>query len=44
MSTALAGLGRERIEALLSDLSVIKENLREAVQKKPAAGHERSYG
>ncbi len=44
MGTALAGLDRERIEALLTDLSVIKENLREAVQKKQASAPERHYG
>ena len=44
MGTALAGLDAKRIEALLSDLRAVKENLRDAIQKKQAAGAERRYG
>ena len=43
MGTALAGLDRPAVEALLSSLVVVKENLRQAIQKK-AAGPERKYG
>src|SRR5438067_416292 len=44
MGTALAGLSKAQIEALLSDLGVVKENLRVAVQKRQAANSERHYG
>jgi MarR family transcriptional regulator for hemolysin len=44
MATALAGLDRRTIEALLSSLVVVKENLRQAIQKKQATGPERQYG
>jgi MarR family transcriptional regulator for hemolysin len=43
MGTALAGLDRPAIEALLASLVVVKENLRQAIQKR-AAGPERQYG
>jgi hypothetical protein len=36
METALAGLDRTDIEALLSGLGIIKENLRHAVQRRHA--------
>jgi MarR family transcriptional regulator, transcriptional regulator for hemolysin len=44
MGTALAGLSGAQIKALLSDLGVMKENLRVAVQKRQAANAERHYG
>jgi MarR family transcriptional regulator for hemolysin len=42
MDTALAGLDPVTIEALLSNLGIVKENLREAIQKKPST--EPHYG
>ena len=44
MGTALAGLGPEQIEALLADLTVVKENLKVAIQKKEPANPEQHYG
>jgi MarR family transcriptional regulator, transcriptional regulator for hemolysin len=41
MSTALEGLSDERIASLLNDLSVIKENLRRAAQKREAEAEAR---
>jgi MarR family transcriptional regulator for hemolysin len=43
METALAGLGPPEVAALLAHLSVVKENLREAVQKKQS-NLEKRYG
>ena len=43
MATALAGLDPSTIAALLGNLSTVKENLREAIQKKQPALEER-YG
>jgi MarR family transcriptional regulator, transcriptional regulator for hemolysin len=43
METALAGLGPPEVAALLAYLSVVKENLREAVQKKQS-NLEKRYG
>jgi MarR family transcriptional regulator for hemolysin len=42
MCTALAGLDRSEIEALLAHLGVVKENLRQAIQKKQTS--EKRYG
>jgi MarR family transcriptional regulator for hemolysin len=44
MGTALAGLDHKRIEMLLADLGTLKENLREAIQKRQAASTEQRYG
>ena len=43
METALAGLGRSEVAALRGSLSTVKENLRQAIQKK-AAAPEKRYG
>jgi MarR family transcriptional regulator, transcriptional regulator for hemolysin len=43
MGAALAGLDRPATEALLASLLTVKENLRQAVQRK-AAGLEQRYG
>jgi MarR family transcriptional regulator for hemolysin len=43
MSTALAGLDQSETTALLGSLTTVKENLRQAVQKKPEK-MERHYG
>jgi len=43
MQTALARLDRAELTVLLARLSTIKENLRQAVQKKPASPEQR-YG
>jgi len=43
MTTALAGLDRSEMSALLTSLTTIKENLRQAVQKKSAKMEQR-YG
>jgi MarR family transcriptional regulator for hemolysin len=48
MATALAGLERSEIDALLARLSAVKENLRQAVQKRQTDKHlernEQNYG
>jgi MarR family transcriptional regulator for hemolysin len=43
METALAGLGPADVAALRGSLSIIKENLRQAIQKKEV-GPEKRYG
>jgi hypothetical protein len=43
MATALAGLGQGEIAALLAHLSIVKENLRQALQKKQPI-LEKQYG
>src|SRR6202051_1971603 len=46
MATALAGVSRESVEQIVAQLAVVKENLRQAIQQRPAAGAagERRYG
>jgi MarR family transcriptional regulator for hemolysin len=44
MSTALAGIERSAVKLMLAHLSIAKENLRQAIQKKPAAKLEQNYG
>lgn len=46
MATALAGVDRDQIEKMVAQLAIIKENLRQAIQQKPAtnAAGERRYG
>ena len=44
MQQALAGLDNSEVERLLKDLSVVKENLRQALQRKDASVEGRRYG
>jgi MarR family transcriptional regulator for hemolysin len=46
MTTALAGLERKNIERMVAQLATVKENLRQAIQQKNAAGQagEQRYG
>ena len=46
MATALAGVSRESVEQIVAQLAVVKENLRQAIQQRPAPGAagERRYG
>ena len=46
MTTALAGVDREQIEKMVAQLAIVKENLRQAIQHKNAAGgaEGRRYG
>src|SRR5579863_4461479 len=49
MTTALAGVSRETVEQIVAQLAVVKENLRQAIQQRPAGGAagaagERRYG
>jgi hypothetical protein len=49
MTTALAGVSRETVEQIVAQLAVVKENLRQAIQQRPAPGAagaagERRYG
>jgi MarR family transcriptional regulator for hemolysin len=44
MSTALAGIDRSAVKLMLANLSIAKDNLREAIQKKPAPKLEQTYG
>jgi len=46
MTTALAGVSREAVEQIVAQLAVVKENLRQAIQQRPAPGAaaERHYG
>ena len=37
MTTALAGVSRETVEQIVAQLAVVKENLRQAIQQRPAA-------
>jgi MarR family transcriptional regulator, transcriptional regulator for hemolysin len=43
MSTALAGVSRETVEQMVAQLAIVKENLRQAIQRRGSAG-ERRYG
>jgi MarR family transcriptional regulator, transcriptional regulator for hemolysin len=38
MTTALAGVARESVEQMVSQLAIVKENLRQAIQRRTAAG------
>jgi MarR family transcriptional regulator, transcriptional regulator for hemolysin len=38
MGTALAGVDRESVERMVAQLAIVKENLRQAIQQKNAAG------
>ena len=46
MGVALAGVSRDSVEQIVAQLAVVKENLRQAIQQRPAAGTsgERRYG
>ena len=44
MSTALAGIDRPTITLMLANLSIAKDNLRQATQRKPAAQLETHHG
>jgi len=46
MATALAGVEREAVEKMVAQLATVKENLRQAIQQRTAAGAsgERHYG
>ncbi len=44
MGTALGGLSDASVASLLADLSAVKENLRQAVQRRPSPAEEQRYG
>jgi MarR family transcriptional regulator, transcriptional regulator for hemolysin len=46
MATALAGVERESVERIVAQLAIVKENLRQAIQQRTAAGAagEQRYG
>ena len=46
MTTALAGIEREAVELMVAQLAIVKENLRQAIQQRPAGGAagEQRYG
>lgn|SRR5208282_2576303 len=46
LATALAGVGRESVEQMVAQLAIVKENLRQAIQQRPASGAagEQHYG
>jgi MarR family transcriptional regulator for hemolysin len=46
LATALAGVERESVEQMVAQLAIVKENLRQAIQQRPAGGAagERRYG
>jgi MarR family transcriptional regulator, transcriptional regulator for hemolysin len=44
METALSGLDDRAVASLIGDLSIIKENLRHAVQRRSSPAEERRYG
>jgi MarR family transcriptional regulator for hemolysin len=46
LATALAGVERESVEQMVAQLAIVKENLRQAIQRRPAGGAagERRYG
>jgi MarR family transcriptional regulator, transcriptional regulator for hemolysin len=46
MATALAGVERDSVERMVAQLSIVKENLRQAIAQRPAAdaAAERHYG
>jgi MarR family transcriptional regulator for hemolysin len=41
---AVKGVSREGVEQIVSQLAIVKENLRQAIQQRPATTGERSYG
>src|SRR5271154_5950402 len=44
MGTALCGVSRDSVEAIVAQLAVVKENLRQAIQQRtPVAAREQSY-
>jgi MarR family transcriptional regulator for hemolysin len=43
MATALAGIDRATVKLMLANLSIAKENLRQAIQKKPVPRLEKIY-
>ena len=38
MGTALAGVDRDQVETMVAQLAIVKENLRQAIQHRAAAG------
>jgi MarR family transcriptional regulator for hemolysin len=46
MKSALAGVDRDSVERMVGQLAIVKENLRQAIQQRPAPGAagEQSYG
>lgn len=44
MATALRGADREAVEKISAQLTLLKDNLREAIQNRTAADEERRYG
>jgi len=46
LATALAGVERESVEQMVAQLAIVKENLRQAIQQRPAGGAagEQHYG
>ena len=45
MGTALTGVSSENVEQIVTQLAVIKENLRQAIQQRtPIAAGEQRYG
>jgi MarR family transcriptional regulator for hemolysin len=44
MTTALAGVDREAIERMVTQLAIVKENLRQAIQQKNAVAEAQRYG
>jgi MarR family transcriptional regulator, transcriptional regulator for hemolysin len=46
MTTALVGVERESVEKMIAQLAIVKENLRQTIQQRPAGGAvgEQSYG
>ena len=46
METVLAGVEREAVEKMVAQLAIVKENLRQAIQQRPAGGAagEQRYG
>ncbi len=44
MALVLSGIERPALEALLSQLSTMKDNLRQAIQRRAEAGEEQHYG
>jgi MarR family transcriptional regulator for hemolysin len=45
LGTALVGVSRESVEQIVTQLAVVKENLRQAIQQRtPIAAGEQSYG
>jgi MarR family transcriptional regulator for hemolysin len=44
MGSALAGLDRAEVALMVSKLAIVKENLRQAIQKRPVPALEKNYG